>query len=223
MNYLKSDTWQRLRSQRLKIDHYKCQLCESPFSLDVHHVHYPLELGTEDAYKDLITLCRDCHESIEKQKKEYKEIMAERQRIRSEMIRSENEYEQKKQWNDHRNLINQFIEEHKAEDLSNVGIGKKNYCNLDIIKADFYPWMKAHGAKVTMYEDGPYVSGANDVQTYFRNRRYEIILYLKEKGYSQWDIHCRTLFTQNMIKKVFDKPEQAKAFLEKEREENNHD
>ena len=70
--YLRSDTWQRLRSQRLKIDHYKCQLCGRPFDLQVHHIYYPQELGTEDVYSDLITLCEYCHEAVEQQKIDYK-------------------------------------------------------------------------------------------------------------------------------------------------------
>lgn len=219
MDYLRSDTWQKKRSLRLKIDHYQCQGCGTTFSLDVHHLQYPETLGTEDVYKDMITLCRKCHELIEEEKR------LERQRIEEYHNQQRERWEQEKQERRERNqhhktLIRQFIDEHKHEDLSNIGIGKKNYCDLDIIKQDFYPWMRQRGAEE--FEDG-YISGVNIVQDYFRNRKYEIILDMREKGYSPWDIHCRTLFTMKMIRKVFEKPNQAKAFIKKESEEFNND
>ena len=62
--YLKSFTWQEKRTERLKIDGFKCANCGSTRQLQVHHIHYPNHLGTENVYTDLITLCADCHAYI---------------------------------------------------------------------------------------------------------------------------------------------------------------
>ena len=219
INYLKSDTWQHLRSQRLKIDNYKCQRCGSPFRLQVHHIKYVPYLGLEDPYTDLITLCESCHEEIEEEKRKHKQkVLAYWDKRKAEWDRET--VERKKRAEHHQELIRQFIKEHEKYDTSNVGFGKKNYCDLEVIKRDFYPWMKEHGAEE--FDDG-YINGCSKVQAYFRNRKYEVILYYMNLGLSAWDVHCGTLFTDQMINKVFRDPDKAKAALEKEREENNHD
>lgn len=209
-------TWQILRSKRLKIDGYKCQYCGSPFRLQVHHLKYPAELGTEDLYGDLITLCDSCHEKIEAQKKAHREAVQQYWDSQHERWETEKQ-ERRKRAEHHQQLIRQFIREHKDQDLSNVGKGKKNYCDLNVIKADFYPYMRSHGAEE--FEDG-YISGTSHVQEYFRNRRYEVILDMLDKGYDPWTIHCRTLFSEKMVNKVSENPENAKALLKKERNNN---
>lgn len=64
--YLKSKEWQMKRIERLKLDDFKCCRCGSPHNLQIHHTNYS-NLGNEDVYNDLITLCDNCHESIEKE------------------------------------------------------------------------------------------------------------------------------------------------------------
>lgn len=56
-----------MRDTILKRDNYKCCLCWSINMLDIHHALF----GTETIYDttrntpvNLITVCRDCHESI---------------------------------------------------------------------------------------------------------------------------------------------------------------
>lgn len=227
--YLRSPIWQRLRSTRLRIDGHRCQFCGSPLDPDVHHTHYPLELGTENVYTDLITLCRPCHEKVEKAKREYKEHQQYVSQTIQQMARAEDTYdfeklkaERKAEYERHNDLIRQFIREHKDDDLSNVGKGKRDYCNLDIIKIDFFPWMEDHGEKAEETIDGKYFSGTSKIQEYFRNRRYEIILDMLEKGYKPNDIYLKTNFSMQMISKVRMNPDKAKTLLKKEREEENN-
>lgn len=199
--YLRSETWQNLRSQRLKIDHYKCQRCGRPFDLQVHHLYYPDELGTEDVYRDLITLCDYCHEEIEQQKKDYK---------LAQNAKKSTTYKIQKDITDM--LVRQFIREHKSEDLSNVGVGKKNYCDHTVIQKDFFPFMAEHGVQ----DDHP--SGSLRIQEYFRNRRYEVILQLKARCLTPYRIQQRTGFSMNMISQVFDNDLYVKEALRKEKE-----
>ena len=216
--YLKTPIWQELRSARLKIDGYKCQRCRRPFGLQIHHLRYPKKLGTEDPYTDLITLCDRCHDEIEQEKQKARKEEEDQFILAMQQLKKEKE-EREERYRMHRKLVRQFIKEHEKEDISNIGIGKKNYCDLNVLKADFYPWMEKHNAY--QYGDG-YISGVGNIQTHFRNRRYEIILDLMEQGYPKQIVHNRTLFSYQMIQKVFEKPEQARDFLRKEREENNN-
>ena len=192
--YLKSDTWQKLRSVRLKIDGYKCQRCGRPFDLQVHHLFYPEELGTEDPYRDLITLCDYCHEVVENEKKAYKTD-------KKDTALRQREYELR--------LIYRTIRQMACNDLSAVGIGTKDYCNIDVIKSDFGPILD---------ETCTMMGYVSRVQDYFRNQRYRIIMKLKDDGFTPREIQKRTKFSWNMITKLFVKPETAKAILKNEKE-----
>jgi len=71
--YLRSSEWQEKRTKRLLLDNFTCQCCGSRHDLQVHHLSYDnLNLGSEDIYSDLITLCKTCHKYIEERKKEGK-------------------------------------------------------------------------------------------------------------------------------------------------------
>lgn len=52
----------------MKIDGYRCAMCgclgTAENKLEVHHWSYPEELGTEDPYKSLITLCHIHHKAV---------------------------------------------------------------------------------------------------------------------------------------------------------------
>lgn len=57
--YIKSDGWKIRRQRALALAENRCQVCNSPARLQVHHRTYE-RLGHErDA--DLIVLCHDCH------------------------------------------------------------------------------------------------------------------------------------------------------------------
>lgn len=193
--YLRSDTWQRLRSKRLAIDEYQCQRCGSPYGLQVHHLAYPVELGTENPYTDLITLCGPCHELVENQKKAYRQ-----DEVQARIAKCEND----------KKLIYKTILRLSCYDLSTVGVGTKDYCNIDVIKTDFGPILEQCDLSLG------YVSR---VQNYFRNRRYQVILTMMEGGCTRQEVIARTKFSYNMVDKVFTKPENARAMLAAEKKE----
>ena len=65
--YLLTDHWNEVRKERLKIDRYRCQFCgcegTSANPLVVHHFTYR-NLGHEDVWRDLVTVCSCCHAGI---------------------------------------------------------------------------------------------------------------------------------------------------------------
>ena len=202
--YLRSDTWQKLRSKRLAIDEFRCQKCGSPYGLDVHHLRYPEVLGTEDPYTDLITLCRGCHEQVERNKQEF------RKNAQQKQDRQQREYER------HHALLRQFCAEYAHRDLSNVGIGNKDYCNRDIVKMELFPYLRRYGS---------YEAGSDTVINYFRDRRYEVILRMMREGYAPDQIRQKTRFSHQMVSKVTGSPDKALAILamNKNKEESEED
>ena len=67
-DYYKSPSWAAKRNERLRIDGYKCAKCGFTRALEVHHINYE-RVFHEDVHRDLITLCKKCHNEIESQKK----------------------------------------------------------------------------------------------------------------------------------------------------------
>jgi 5-methylcytosine-specific restriction endonuclease McrA len=57
--YLKTKHWQRVRTGAVRRAKSRCQLCNEPGQLHVHHRTYE-RLGAE-RNSDLIALCEDCH------------------------------------------------------------------------------------------------------------------------------------------------------------------
>lgn len=132
---------------------------------------------------DLITVCRNCHLKIEQLK-----------------VQS---------WYDSFTIVNdliaiQFCKENEKNDLS--GGGKMNFCDLTTIKTHFLPYLKTHGG-VLDYQR------TDTIRKYFRDKRYEIILEYLNKGYPPDICYNRTLFSKNMIYKVYSDPETAKRLL----------
>lgn len=209
-DYLNSEAWQQLRSKRLAIDEFRCQKCRCPFGLQVHHLRYPKILGTEDPYTDLITLCTRCHAEIEQQKSDY--VVEMEERIRN--IRENAERERMKREEMRRKFhetLDRAIREKAHMDLSNLGKGNHDFCNMDVIRDEF-------GDMFSEFENWfGYISA---ILEYFRNRRYEIILRMMAEGYNQKQVQQMTGFSYSMVRKVFEKPETAKAILRKESENN---
>lgn len=58
-NYLQSDHWKQTRKAALERSHHRCQICNSPERLQVHHRTYD-RLGAE-LPEDLTVLCANCH------------------------------------------------------------------------------------------------------------------------------------------------------------------
>ena len=65
--YLLSPEWKRIAEKRKEIDGHRCVMCGSigtqTNKLECHHVTYR-NVGNEDVYKDVMTLCRNCHRAI---------------------------------------------------------------------------------------------------------------------------------------------------------------
>ena len=57
--YLRTKLWEDKRNQKLKEAEYRCQLCNSNDSLQVHHRTYDNVFNERKS--DLIVLCRKCH------------------------------------------------------------------------------------------------------------------------------------------------------------------
>ncbi len=66
--YLKSEHWKNLKSSKLSANPF-CQSCGGNSCLDVHHIRYRDLFNVE--LSDLLTLCRNCHETLHKWMREY--------------------------------------------------------------------------------------------------------------------------------------------------------
>ena len=75
MNYqqkLKSPKWQRKRLEIFNRDNFTCRLCsDTETELQVHHTKYTGKEPHNEPSKNLVTLCSDCHQFIEQNKKRY--------------------------------------------------------------------------------------------------------------------------------------------------------
>ena len=59
-DYLRSPVWAAIRGRILARARHRCQACNSPHALEVHHRKYGV-WGAEDE-RDLIILCKMCHQ-----------------------------------------------------------------------------------------------------------------------------------------------------------------
>lgn len=57
--YLKTPEWRARRQKALRFAGFRCQVCNSPDRLEVHHRTY--ERRGHELLGDLTTLCNDCH------------------------------------------------------------------------------------------------------------------------------------------------------------------
>jgi 5-methylcytosine-specific restriction endonuclease McrA len=55
--------YRELRGQVLERDGWRCQLCGSMSTVEVHHLRFRSR-GGEDCDENLITICQPCHEAI---------------------------------------------------------------------------------------------------------------------------------------------------------------
>lgn len=61
--YLQSDDWRRKRYVVLKRDNWRCVYCGAP-ATQVHHKRYAKKNIGKEPIKWLVSVCRDCHDSI---------------------------------------------------------------------------------------------------------------------------------------------------------------
>ena len=65
--YYASLLWKQIRKRRLDFSGHRCELCNSKYTLQVHHSTYARFPGKE-LMSDLIVLCRPCHEKFHEHK-----------------------------------------------------------------------------------------------------------------------------------------------------------
>ena len=65
--YIRSPEWEKKKAERMRIDNYSCVMCgrsqKHCRTLQVHHITYK-NLGHEDVYTDLCTVCGSCYTTI---------------------------------------------------------------------------------------------------------------------------------------------------------------
>lgn len=83
-DYLQSPEWRAKREKALRFAGYRCQLCNSPKNLQVHHRTYE-RLGNE-RLSDLTVLCADCHDTFT-----YNGTLQETPAVNTQDIRKEKE------------------------------------------------------------------------------------------------------------------------------------
>lgn len=189
--YLRSSEWQQKRSQRLKIDNFRCQKCGSPIDVQVHHLNYN-SIFNEDVYRDLITLCKKCHQKVEQDKTEWMTYQSEQR---------ERQYQQnRKNWKDY-NL--EFCHAYESLDLSNGG--DLNLTNLDTITQAFSEWLdEMHYAKVR--------PGYTIIRDYFRDIRIKKILRMEKAGAPPEAIMAKGI-SRAMVTKYYGNPKYAAKVL----------
>lgn len=67
LSYLQSEKWREIARKRAEIDNFRCCMCGSKGTrnnpLQVHHLAYH-HLGNEDVWRDVLTLCKSCHQGV---------------------------------------------------------------------------------------------------------------------------------------------------------------
>jgi hypothetical protein len=66
--YLKSDTWRKKRELVMNRDGHMCQACLSKKAEHVHHLSY--KHWKKEPLFDLISVCKECHDSIHEKKQD---------------------------------------------------------------------------------------------------------------------------------------------------------
>lgn len=197
--YINSMLWQEKRTERLKIDNFRCAKCGSVYNLQVHHLRYPKLLGTEKAESDLITLCKSCHEGIHQQQ--------DRRIFRTQYVDwYRSAYNVQKDINEslREMLFNSYIEKYKNDDL--IFGGKENFCRADVVKKH---WSEMCGTN----EDSMNLCPCSKIQNWFRDRRIEKIFKWKDSGASPDDL-MRIGISRAMVYKYWNNKELAEKILE---------
>ncbi len=190
-SYINSDEWQIRRRNRLLMDDFKCQKCGSARNLQVHHITYE-NFGHEDVATDLITLCGKCHDIIEYQKrvgdeqnqKEHDEWLA---KIEADQINHERMKE----------IVDGFIKGCDENNMDFADGGEYNLCDYEVIKPLFNKYLERFD--LSSLEDAKFP--IMRIQTHFRNKRYIVIINLRQKGWSNAQIGREYNFSVKMLSK----------------------
>ena len=156
-------------------------------------------MGNERDY-DLALLCVNCHKWIEKQKKNATHPLS--------------RYEQKDLLNQRKSgyipitkkdIADKFCMDYEDRDYCRNG--DLDLCKLDVIKEVFKEFCISNGYN---HEARP---PCEKIRTYFRNKRYEIILKFIDNGAPQYIVRQRTKFSDAMISKVYKDPAKAEKII----------
>ena len=74
----KSQKNKKIYKKLIDEQHY-CQLCGSTCWLEIHHIVYRSENGSNDE-RNLIRLCKKCHEMVHSNKKKWQKFLLDKQR-----------------------------------------------------------------------------------------------------------------------------------------------
>lgn len=75
--YLQTPHWQAIRREKLAEANYTCEHCGLNKKLEIDHLHYATR-GEEELF-DLQALCRDCHQKVEDERKNEKNVYREKE------------------------------------------------------------------------------------------------------------------------------------------------
>ncbi len=216
--YLNSDLWKAIRSEALENADYTCQCCGSVSDLQVHHLTYENCPGMEKQ-SDLIVLCRDCHEWIEREKKQWRashggEVLSPgRQATMIEQRKPVSfQYRDSLFENTPEESIQAFMIHVLKTDLSNGSeTGSIDYLygtTKDAITNGYKTFCENGG-----YFPDPYIPTARMTE-FIASVRKEIILRYKARGQPEiGEVKYLTNFSDKMIRNVFQEPEKALKFI----------
>jgi hypothetical protein len=210
--YLKSAEWQAKRNERLRVDNYTCQRCGGKRNLQVHHLTYA-NIGHEDVHNDLITMCKDCHEDIEKEKRKSARpqdfVLGEVKRL-EDIERVEKETLEKKKQEEEQ-ARERYVERKRTQLVNTYRVlalikgrdigegGKDNLCNND----KFIEVLAEYGYKI------------DDVDRWFIHwevvyNRWCLVRKLSQAGLSVSEITKQMRWTYEKVKKATDERSERK-------------
>jgi hypothetical protein len=200
--YIKSAEWQAKRNERLRIDNYTCQRCGGKRNLQVHHITYA-NIGHEDVHNDLVTLCKCCHEDIEREKRKNDSatpcdfVLREVKRLNDVDKKIEEKIEEEKRQakqrrNDRTINTHNFIEDNKSRDIG-FG-GRENLCNILALT------LAIENYGLTR-EDVRFL----DIQNYFTYHRWLLVRKLHDEGALVGEITRKMNWKRDKVEKALAK------------------
>lgn len=193
--YINSPEWQGKRSERLRMDNFRCQKCGSTRSLQVHHTTYQ-NFKHENVATDLITLCKLCHELIEYQKTE--EYRIEKEKWDAYIAENKERNARIQEYTFTMNGITaEFIALCDMHKMDYADKGKYNMCDYGVIKPLFNKYLERYH----LSEECKQCASISRIQKHFIVKRYLKIKELRSQGWRNFDIQREYHFTTNMLTK----------------------
>ena len=206
IEYLQSDWWKKTRDEAIERAEHKCFCCERPFDLQVHHLTYE-HLGFEREY-ELVVLCKSCHDWIEKHKQASGRTLHPGEQLQILTAhREELESGKRLTVKTRDELMTEFGKAYYRRDYSQLG--DLNLTRLEVIKEEF--------PKFCEENHYAYIKPRwSEIIEFFSCRRYEVILRFKDRGAPMSEVMKQTRIMPNMIRKVWNNPDQYRRMLEME-------